>query len=433
MSFLIEKIIFPFADFLMNTHTIHYLKLIREMNKWDNDKISNWQNKKLKELIHHCYNNTVYYRKLFDEKNILPSDINSIEDLKLLPPLTKELIKNNYNDLIPKNIENIKYKHGETGGSTGEPLKYLHDLKSWSFCYANNLSNWEELGYNIGDNFLALGSSSIIPGEKISFKHKIYYFLKGKISISAINLDREAILNILKIIKKRKINYLYGYSTALYLLAKTINELEIEVPKIKGCISTSELLLPEYRLEIERVFRCKLIDAYGAGDGGITALNIDGENFKVAYNCLLETNNEVDLNSGLLYSTDLLNFSFPFIRYEVGDGAELSSHKKHNGQIITQLLGRKPNIIKLENGKVLIAPGFTVLFSGLNVKAYRIKKTGVNKITIQIIKDDKYSNKDENVILDSFKYHAGVDCKLVVSYKDSFELSKSGKRDYFLS
>ena len=417
----------------MNTKTIHFLKLIREMRSYDSDKIIHWQNKKLKKLIHHCYNNTVYYRKLFDEKNISPFDINSVQDLKLIPPLTKELIKKNYNDLIPKNIKDIKYKYGQTGGSTAEPLKYLHDLKSWSFCYANNLCNWEDLGYNIGDNFLALGSSSIIPGEKVSLKHKIYYFLKGKISISAINLNRESILNILKVIKERKIDYLYGYSTALYLLAKTIKELDMEVPKIKGCISTSELLLPEYRLEIEMLFKCDIIDAYGAGDGGITALNIDGENFKVGYNCLLETDNKVNLNSGLLYSTDLLNYSFPFIRYEVGDGAELTNNEKYNGQIITKLLGRSPNIIKLENGKILIAPAFTVLFGGLSIKAFRVKKSGINQLTIQLIKDTDYSIKDEEKIFKSFNYHAGSNCEILLEFHEKFKLSNSGKRDYFLS
>lgn len=176
-----------------------------------------------------------------------------------------------------------------------------------------------------------------------------------------------------------------------------------------------------------------MLDGYGAGDGGITAFNFNGNYFNVAYNCLLETNQEVNLNSGLVYSTDLLNFSFPFIRYEVGDGAELGSKNSYNGQIITKLLGRKPNLIKLENGKVLIAPGFTVLFGELNVKAYRINKTDINQITVQVVKDVSYSKKDEEIIKTSFNHHAGKDCKIIITYHNSFCLSNSGKRDYFLT
>jgi phenylacetate-CoA ligase len=433
MSIIRKNIIFPIADLVMKTKAMHYLKVIEDMNQWDNKDIVSWQNKQLKDLINHCYYNTVYYKNLFDKNKISPSDINSKEDLKKIPPLTKDLIKKNYEDLIPKNIKKHNYKSGQTGGSTAEPLKYFQDLKSWSYCYANGLYNWRDLGYDVGDKFLTLGSSSIIPGVKSSIKHRIYYALKGKISMSAMNLDKDSILEILKVIKQNNIQYLYGYSTALYLLAKYVRELNLEVPKIKGCISTSELLLPAYRTEVQNVFKCKILDGYGAGDGGITAFNINGDYFKVAYNCILETNQEVSSNSGLVYSTDLLNYSFPFIRYEVGDGAEISANSSYNGQIITKLLGRKPNVINLENGKILIAPGFTVLFGGLNVKAYRINKTGINELTIQVIKEKNYTNEDEEIILKSFKHHAGADCKINLTYHDSFKLSNSGKRDYFLS
>ena len=433
MSFLIKNIIYPAAEFVMKTKTMHYLKVIAEMSNWNKSEIKDWQNKKLKKLIYHSYNNTVYYKNLFDENGISPSDIKCLNDLKKIPPLTKDLIKKNFKNLIPKNITKYNFKRGQTGGSTAEPLKYLQDLNSWSFCNANHFYNWSRLGYEFGDKYLALGSSSIIPNSKFSLKHYIYYKLKGKVSMSAMNLNERSITEIIKVLKKNNIKYLYGYSTALYLLSKNIQKSNIDIPKIKGCISTSELLLPEYKSTIEQVFDCKVLDAYGAGDGGISAFNIEGDYFKVAYNCLLETNQEVNMNSGLLYSTDLLNFSFPFIRYEVGDGATLSSNNFYNGQIITKLLGRTPNVIKLENGKVLIAPGFTVLFSGLNVKAYRITKTGINEITIELIKDENYSIKDEQIIINSFNHHAGKDCEIIISYHDSFELSASGKRNYFLN
>ena len=111
----------------------------------------------------------------------------------------------------------------------------------------------------------------------------------------------------------------------------------------------------------------------------------------------------------------------------------MSLNNKYNGQIITKLLGRSPNIIKLENGKILIAPAFTVLFGGLKVKAYRVKKTGENQLTIQLIKDNDYSIIDEEKIFRSFNYHAGSNCKILLEFHENFKLSNSGKRDYFLS
>ena len=215
-------------------------------------------------------------------------------------------------------------------------------------------------------------------------------------------------------------------------MASHIEKNNIKPPNIKGCISTSELLTKEYRNKIESVFKCKIIDAYGAGDGGVTAFKHDN-NFEVSYNCLLDTDNKISSGSGLLYSTDLLNFSFPFIRYEIGDSAEISYEKNYNGQVIKQLYGRTPNIIKLENGRILIAPAFTVLFSGLNVKAYRILKTSSNLIEIHVVKEKNYSNNNELKILKSFKFHAGNNVKIDIKYFDSFKLPNSGKRNYFIS
>jgi len=49
-----------------------------------------WQLEKLRDLLEYSYNNTDYYRNLFNTINIKPKDINSIDDLSKLPILTKK-------------------------------------------------------------------------------------------------------------------------------------------------------------------------------------------------------------------------------------------------------------------------------------------------------------------------------------------------------
>ena len=203
------------------------------MSNFSKSEIINWQNDKLKLLINHSYHNTEYYKKLFDDNRILPSEINSISDLKKIPPLTKEIIKNNYNKIIPKNISKYNYKKGQTGGSTAEPLRYLQDLNSWSYCNASVLNAWGRIGYKMGKKYMALGSRSINPTQRTSIKHRIYYFLKGKISYSAINLDKDSVVDIIKIIKNKNIKYLYGYSSALFLMASHIEKNNIKPPNIR--------------------------------------------------------------------------------------------------------------------------------------------------------------------------------------------------------
>tara|TARA_Y100001935_G_C17307058_1_gene513011 strand:+ start:469 stop:1770 length:1302 start_codon:yes stop_codon:yes gene_type:complete len=432
MAILNRYFLLPIADRVMGTKINFYLKAINKMNTWSESKITDWQNQRFVELIKHSYEKSKYYNNLFKTLKLNPSDFNSKEDILKLPPLTKKIIRRHMNDILPSNLKNYKFKKGQTGGSTAEPLRFLQDLRSWSYCYANSMYYWSKLGYEIGDKYVALGSRSIIPDVKTSIKHKIYYSLKGKISKSAMNLSESKLEEYLDFIEKNNITFIYGYASGIYLLAKKAIELNFNKKIINGCITTSELLLPDYKKTIIEAFDCNIIDAYGAADGGITAFKYNNNKFEVGYNCIVDVGDS-DSDSSNLYVTDLLNFSFPFLRYEVGDSGVVGKDKSYNGQVINKLLGRIPEIIKLENGSTLIAPGFTVLFGGLNVKSYRIIKEGENSIRIDIVKDFKYCQEDEQKILKSFKSHAGEDCIILLNYLENFDLTNSGKRNYFMT
>ena len=69
-SWLSKNIVLPIADRAMHTKVFFYYKLIQKMQDYSSKEIESWQNKKLQELIHHAYQNTQYYRELFDELKI---------------------------------------------------------------------------------------------------------------------------------------------------------------------------------------------------------------------------------------------------------------------------------------------------------------------------------------------------------------------------
>jgi phenylacetate-CoA ligase len=50
-----------------------------------------------------------YYHKLFRELGIGTEDIRRVENLEKLPILTKDIIKENWEDFKPKNLEKIDY------------------------------------------------------------------------------------------------------------------------------------------------------------------------------------------------------------------------------------------------------------------------------------------------------------------------------------
>ena len=420
-------------DLVQDTSVTSALRMIREMNTWKRDEILSWQNKRLQELIGHFHAHCPYYRHLMEQSRVSPSDIESVNDLVKLPVITKEVLREHYNDIVPDNVHEYSYQKASTGGSTGEPLKFLIDNRSWSYTTAAKIYNWQTTSYRYGDSYASIGSSSLFPTNKRSWKHELYYFLRNGTPLNGMNLSDEVLANYVDLIRKKKIRYLYGYASSLYLLAKYVKKDGIELP-IKGCFPTSEILPDNYRKTIEEAFDCFVMDTYGARDGGINAYEVESGCYYVGYNSYAEVD-DFDSNTGPLIVTDLLNYAFPFIRYSVGDEVEFATknNSSYNGQVFKRILGRETTIIRLDNGRVLTGPGFTILFKNLNVVAYRTIQTSGLSLKVEVQKGEGYTEQDENTILTTYKKHAGDECSIDLQYVDQFLPSSSGKRLFFVN
>jgi len=432
-SLMLKKVIMPLADKVMNTKIMHYYDKIIKMQKLSESEINEWQNKNLKKLILHSFNNTEYYNTLFKENNLTPSDINSVDDLHKIPVLTKENIRNNFKKMMPNNLNKILHKTSSTGGSSGDPLQFLIDIDSWSYIVANTIIYWEKTGYEYGDKHLAIGSTSLFVDDKESLKHRLYYKMKNKIGVNGVNMSNEVMKSYIELIKNKKIKYLYGYASGIFLLAKFVLKNNYSL-NIRAVFPTSEILTDFYREIIEKAFNCTIMDEYGAHDGGIIAFETKRNYYEVGYNSCLSMKN-LNKNIGDVLLTNLQSYSMPFINYELGDKVEINQNigieTTYNGQIINKVYGRESNIIFLENGNILTGPGFTILFKDLDVESYSIAKIGCNSILLKIKKLDSYTLKQENIIIDTLKKQAGQEVKIDIEYVQKFNTLKSGKIKYF--
>lgn len=434
-NFILLYIIIPIMDFILGTRIFYYFRLIRRMNSWKQNEIEAWQNKKFRELIHHFYHNSTYFKEIFDNNKLTIDDFQSLEDIQKLPVLDKKTILQNYDRLIPENLNTIKYKSASTGGSTGNPLKFLIDYKSWSYTTAVKIVYWQKTGYLYGDRYAALGSSSLFPTYKKPIKHSLYFLLKSALPLNGMNLSDQVVKKYIEIIKLKKIKYLYGYASALYLIACYVNKYNIDI-SIKACFPTSEILTNHYKKEMIRAFNCVVMDGYGARDGGINAFEVKDDCYHVGYNSYAEILSPSDINSGELLVTDLLNKAFPFIRYKIGDEVVMTqknSKDGYNGQVFNKILGRISSVLHLDNGRILTGPGFTILFKDLNVIAYRTTLVHGRKVLVEIQPGKNFTKEEENIILGTYKKHAGDDCEIVLKYLEKFELTESGKRLFFLN
>ncbi|MCB0473221.1 MAG: phenylacetate--CoA ligase family protein, partial [Flavobacteriaceae bacterium] len=395
------------------------------------EKIDDWQNRKLRKLINYAYQNTVYYKELFDKLKIRPEDIQTKDDLTKIPILTRQIIIENFEKLVSKKANSIPHIEAKTGGTTGTPMTYLLDKSSWSFSNADYIVNWERTDYNFGDKHVTLGGSSLFGANPRSLKHKIYYSLKGRIKLDGMHLSDELLKEYADIISKKKIKYIYGYASSIYLLAKYSLK-NNRALKIKACFPTSEILTDNYRKTIMEAFDCKIVNCYGANDGGITAFEHNKGNFEVGYNVIMKV--KEDQSKGPILLTNLLNYAMPMINYQLGDEVKATENSDgYNGQTMAEVYGRTPDIIRLDNGNVLTGFSFYERIFDLPVKAWNLEKKDGRTLVCKIIKQEGFDIDAERMLISKLKEYAGEDVDIEVNYFDKFELTSSGKRNYYMN
>ena len=431
-EFILLKIVIPIVDMIMGMKISYWYKKINKLNSLSRDKITEWQNRQFRDLIRFAYEHTVYYKEIIDKSGYSIDDFTSTDDICRLPVLTKEIIRQRYSDIVPDNITKILHRKHSTGGSTGEPLRFIIDENTWGYVTAAKIHAWKTTGFHYGEPFLSFGSSSLFRVNKKNRLHDIYYKLRNAIALNGMDMEDSVCRKYLEIARKKRVKYIYGYASSIYILASYVKKHNVKY-KLNAVFTTSEVLTPEYRQVIEEAFDTKVMDCYGAHDGGITAFEIERGSYFVGYNTFCEVENPSEIST--LYCSNLIDFAFPMLRYEVGDAVVMdnTANTHYNGQIIKKIEGRTGDIIRLKNGHTITNPGFTVVFKQFNVKAYRIKQLSESSLVVTLVVLPNFKKEEESKIIDTIKKYAGDDCEIRVEYIDQFEPLENGKRRFIMS
>lgn len=429
-------IVLPLAEKMIGSCATKWLKQFKTMSSWTQEEVQTWQNERLQALVKHVYEHTIYYRRVFDERGLTPNDIQCIDDLKKLPIINKEIAIAHYDEIVPDNLFAFRYRKRKTGGTTGEPMHYLMDENNWGCTSAAKIMAWTTTSYRYGDKFVAMGSASLFS-KKPSLPRRIYDKIRNEYALNAVNLTDELCEKYVAFIIDKKIRFLYGYAASIYIFTSYVAKHGIDLKQIEAVFTTSENLTDAYRELIENTYDCRVMDCYGANDAGVTAYEISRHSYHVGYNALCEIINPIEENTGSLLTTNLVNYTFPLLRYQFGDEVELLpkvDEKEYNGQVIRRVLGRTSDVMRLENGHNMTATGFSMIMKEFDVVAFYFNKTGVNEVTLTVQAiPDKYTTEQEKEIRNTIQRYIGDDATLIIKYVEKFEPLWNGKRRYFMN
>ena len=352
----------------------------QEIETASRDEIIAIQNEKLVKQVKHVYENVPYYRAKMDEKGVKPEDIKSIDDLHLLPFLSKDDLREAYPyGLLAKPLEDC-VRIQSTSGTTGRRVVAFytqHDIDLWEDCCARALvaagadkSDVVQVCYGYG---LFTGGPGLNGGS-----HKL-----GSLTLpmSSGNTDRQ-----LQFMTDLGTTVLCCTPSYAAYLAESIHERGLrDKIKLKAGIFGAEAWTEEMRHDIEESIGIKAYDIYGlteiSGPGVAfecseqTGMHINEDHF------IAEIINPItgevlpDGEKGELVFTSLDKEAFPLLRYRTRDICVLSRKPCSCGRTHVKMakpMGRSDDMLIVRGVNVFPSQIETVLINNGYPANYQI-------------------------------------------------------------
>jgi phenylacetate-CoA ligase len=422
----LKKNIFLAGARRRNPGLLKHFHFLLETQSWSLERLKSYQLQELKKLLQLANQHSTFYRNYFRLHGFDPA-IKSLEDLKRLPPISKEQLVTDNRDVHT----DLKFKHNffcETSGSSGQVLTFLRNEEWDSANRAAIMRGHSWHGVAPWDKNIYFWGYNIDPKKQL--KTRVLDTLQNRYRLFDYSPDTlKELFDRLK-----STTYMHGYSSMIYELAKVYKDqkLEFEVPQLKMIKGTSEKIYPHYSDTVKEVFGQRMISEYGAAEASIMAFECtEGSMHMTMENVIVE----VEDNEILI--TNLVAQSFPIIRYRLGDFVKLRPESERcpcglEHPIIEDIEGRVgKNIYGWEQRypSLVLYYIFKNLFFEKGQK-FNYQCIQEEKGNLQVLIKESFTQSGEKLIREEFKKYFKEDIVISIEFSKDFHTYQSKLKDF---
>jgi len=417
----------------------NFSQFIAQTQWWDENRLQEYQLIKTREILNHAYNSVPYYQKLFKKIGFDPHNFTSLDQIKNLPFLTKEIVLKNSYDLTSRDFPKKNMKIACTGGTSGTPMQFhvdrqTHDVYEQAFVRRH----WNWVGYQRFDRKI------VLRGEIIKNKRKYRRNIKENAYIfSSYHLDEDHIEKYIEIIDRFTPKVVQGYPSSLEIFSRHLydKKMRLSIPII---LTSSETLSSDQREFIQQQFKGKIYDLYGHSERLVAAAECDrleGYHIYSDYG-LMEivdangNNTRDELTPGEIVGTGFYNYAMPFIRYKTGDLATISHRQCSCGRafpLIRSLSGRARDCFVDVRGNLIPLVGGTdgIMFKDfITIEKTQFYQEKAGEVILKIVKNSM-GVPDLQKIKELFHNRYGNNLDIQIIFVDDIPRTKVGKYKYF--
>ena len=333
----------------------------------------------MRRLLAHAYEKVPMYRRLYDGAGFHPADFRSLDDLKSIPPLTKDLFKHTQpEERVAVGTDFAKCRIMRTSGSTGVPLQIAFgpsDVRwqravAWRILFEN--------GFRWADRTMEIRMQLQRPNtlQRLGVAPKDW--------VSLLDPPQRWV----DVLLKKRPEVVVGGAGTLHALAEALLERGARYGA-RLVISDSETLAPETRNLVREALECDPCDVYGLEEMSNFAWQCEyREGFHVSDDSHIVEVDALSGEAGPLIVTALFSRTTPMIRYKTGDCAERAVDPCSCGRtlsLLARIHGRSVDSISLPDGRKVFWPFFHMLIGEqTHISRWRVVQTSPSHLRVEV-------------------------------------------------
>jgi phenylacetate-CoA ligase len=407
-----------------------------ERNGYSAEQLAAYRDRRLCEMVKHAAANVPYYRRVFREHGIDPEAIRSREDLVKIPVLKKSTVREIPRELVDERLDRKHLIETHTSGTTGSALELYRDRSVFGQAFANMDVRCHDVA-GVRRRFnrsISVGVYLVAALDRQRPPFWVYNRHWKQLYMSCYHLAPHLVGHYVKEMRRFAPEYLEGYPSALYAIAKHIVDSNLEPVPCKACFTTAETLSQHQRETIQDAFSCRVYDQYGNAETAGFAAECEQGSLHISNDIAIIEVVDDDFNPlpagqvGQLICTSLINHVQPFIRYQIGDLGALRVGSCSCGRpfpVLDHIEGRTDHVLLMRSGRKIgrLDPVFKDTYG---IAAAQVVQDDWDKFRLRIMPGKTYTDAEGRRAANILREYLG-EGEIALEVVEEIERTASGK------
>ncbi|HEU5402772.1 MAG TPA: hypothetical protein VFU86_15535 [Terriglobales bacterium] len=398
-------------------------------------QICELRDRRLHAFVRHCAETVPYYKDLFRELSVRPEDIRGLDDLKVLPVLTKTTVQERGPEFVSDLAGHYSCALVHTSGTTGGGLHLQATREAiqeqWAVWW--RYRRWH--GIQPGTWCAFFGGRSLVPAAQSTPPFWRTNLAGRQLFFSAYHLSPGNLKFYAEKLRSARLPWLHGYPSLLSLLSAFVVDTGFDLGyQPKWVTIGAENLLPHQAELMHRAFGVRPIQHYGMAEAvaNISECKSGSLHVDEDFACVEFVGEDSERK---VIGTNLSNYATPLLRYDAQDMIRLGDRRCDcglPGRTVESIDGRQEDYVVLKNG-ARIGRLDHIFKEMVRVREAQIVQQEPGRIQLRVVRRTDYSDADEKQLRREFVQRLGSGAEIAIEYVDQLPRTRSGKLRFVIS